>query len=100
MAALWFSPENSFGHLESADANGSTDTGFYSSKNLYFHCLLYLDSSSADKQVPLLTLLGGSSPAPTGLRLSAGTGQWHHPGRRLLQRCRTANRLSYGSHPH
>ena len=68
MAALWFSPENNFGHLESADANGFTDTGFYSRKNLYFYCLMYLDSSSADKQVPLLTLLGGSSPAPTGLR--------------------------------
>ncbi|WOG28761.1 hypothetical protein [Endozoicomonas sp. 8E] len=63
MAAIWFTPENLLGRLESPPANASNNEGFYGRRDFSFHALLQVDSSQADQNIPLLRIFADNSSA-------------------------------------
>ncbi len=56
MSSLWFAPDNVYGNFH-ASYNYGEDFSFNSSRNLYFYAKIYLDESTTDKSIPLLSIL-------------------------------------------
>ncbi|WP_448218396.1 hypothetical protein [Endozoicomonas sp. 2B-B] len=65
MAGIWFAKENTLGRLEGPVTDKNAGIYFGSNRRLYFYALIYIDSSNADKNIPLLTALSDSNNSPS-----------------------------------
>ena len=70
MASIWFKPENTTGFLESPVFHTDDNSGFYSTRNLYFYARIYLDSNEMSGVQTLLTVLGDHGSDFSSYRMS------------------------------